>query len=48
VGSDRRALVEGEVSVSPLTAPALSVETGSLQQVVDGYNDSERAMERAH
>ncbi|SDF34093.1 5'/3'-nucleotidase SurE [Halorientalis regularis] len=48
VGSDRRALVEGEVSVSPLTAPALSVETGSLQQVVDGYNDSERARERAH
>ncbi|MFB6165249.1 MAG: 5'/3'-nucleotidase SurE [Haloarculaceae archaeon] len=47
VGSDRRALVEGEVSVSPLTAPAVATHTESIQAVVDGYNDGAAARERA-
>jgi 5'-nucleotidase len=39
-GTDRRALIDGEISVSPLTAPALAVETDALARLVDGYNES--------
>jgi len=47
VGTDRRALIEGEVSVSPLTAPAAAVEAGAVEELVAGFNDSESARERA-
>ena len=47
VGTDRRALIEGEVSVSPLTAPAAAVETAAVEGLVAGFNDSEAARERA-
>lgn len=46
-GTDRRALVDGEVSVSPLTAPAIAVTTTAIEDVVAGFNDSEDARERA-
>lgn len=47
VGTDRRALIEGEVSVSPLTAPASATHADAVAEIVDGYNDSEQARERA-
>jgi len=47
VGTDRRALVEGEVSVSPLTAPALAADTASLAGVVDEFNESAAARAEA-
>jgi 5'-nucleotidase len=47
VGTDRRALVEGEISVSPLTAPAVAVTTPELDGMVTGFNESEAARERA-
>jgi 5'-nucleotidase len=43
VGTDRRALIEGEVSVSPLTAPALAVNTSALAGVIDDFNASSEA-----
>jgi 5'-nucleotidase len=46
-GTDRRALIDGAVSVSPLTAPPVAVTTSAIEDVVDGYNDSEAARERA-
>jgi len=46
VGSDRRALVDGEVSVSPLTAPASVGHTPELDGVVAGFNDSVRQREQ--
>jgi 5'-nucleotidase len=41
VGSDRRALIEGEVSLTPLTAPATAVESAAVAGVVEGFNGSE-------
>jgi len=43
VGTDRRALVEGEVSVSPLTAPAVAADTAALEGVVEDFNESAAA-----
>ncbi|WP_276273091.1 5'/3'-nucleotidase SurE [Haloarcula litorea] len=43
VGSDRRALVECEVSVSPMVARAGGVESAALDAVVAGFNDNEDA-----
>jgi len=40
VGSDRRALVDGEVSVSPMVAHADGVEPDALENVVTGFNES--------
>ena len=45
-GTDRRALIDGDISISPLTAPALAVETTALEGVVADYNESEAARER--
>jgi len=45
--SDRRALVDGAVSLSPLTAPAVGVRTGALETMVSGFNESEAARRRA-
>ena len=39
-GSDRRAIIEGAVSVSPLTAPAVGVRSGALETMVAGFNES--------
>ncbi|MFB6150788.1 MAG: 5'/3'-nucleotidase SurE [Haloarculaceae archaeon] len=47
VGSDRRALVDGEVSVSPLTAPATATDTPELDAVVAGFNESATRREQA-
>jgi len=38
VGTDRRALIDGEVSVSPLTAPAVAVDTPTIESVVNEFN----------
>ena len=46
-GSDRRAIVEGAVSVSPLTAPAVGVESNALETMVRGFNESGAARKRA-
>jgi 5'-nucleotidase len=46
-GTDRRALIDGDISVSPLTAPALAVETAALEGLIADYNESESARERA-
>lgn len=40
VGSDRRALIDGEVSLSPLTAPAVGVQSAALETMVSGFNKS--------
>ncbi|GGN91522.1 MULTISPECIES: 5'/3'-nucleotidase SurE [Haloarcula] len=48
VGTDRRALVDGEVSVSPLTAPAVGVQSTALETLVAGFNESEAARKRAN
>ncbi|WP_254272456.1 5'/3'-nucleotidase SurE [Haloarcula marina] len=47
VGTDRRALVDGEVSVSPLTAPAVGVQSSALETLVTGFNESGAARKRA-
>jgi 5''/3''-nucleotidase SurE len=41
-GSDRYALVNGDISVSPLTAPAVGVHSAGLETMVSGFNDGER------
>ncbi|WP_136717137.1 5'/3'-nucleotidase SurE [Halorientalis salina] len=46
-GTDRRALIEGEVSVSPLTAPATAVDATGVEEIAAGFNDGEAARERA-
>lgn len=46
-GSDRRALVDGAVSVSPLTAPAAGVASDALERLVGEFNESGAARERA-
>jgi len=38
VGTERRAVIDGEVSVSPLTAPRSPVRNDALDRVVDGLN----------
>jgi 5'-nucleotidase len=45
-GSDRHALVRGEVSVSPLTAPAVGVRSAGLETMVSEFNASEAARTR--
>ena len=40
-GSDRRAIVDGAVSISPLTAPAVGVRTEALEGLVAEFNESE-------
>ena len=45
-GSDRRAIIDGAVSLSPLTAPAVGVRSGALETMVSGFNESEVARER--
>jgi 5'-nucleotidase len=40
VGTDRRALVDGEVSVSPLSIEHEDVESEALAAVVDAYNEA--------
>jgi 5'-nucleotidase len=47
VGSDRRALVDGEISVSPLSVPAASVSDPTLEGLVTGFNENEAARQRA-
>jgi len=42
-GTDRRALIEGAASVSPLTAPARGVTSVALETMVSGFNESEAA-----
>jgi len=39
-GSDRRAIIDGAVSVSPLTAPAVGVQTTALERMVGEFNES--------
>jgi 5'-nucleotidase len=39
IGSERRAVIDGDVSVSGLTAPRNAVETDALERVVDGLAD---------
>jgi len=39
-GSDRRAIIDGAVSVSPLTAPAVGVRSDALETMVSGCNES--------
>jgi 5'-nucleotidase len=36
-GSDRRAVVEGRVSVSPLTAPHTTTQHGALDGLAETY-----------
>ena len=43
VGTDRRALVDGEVSVSPLSIEHDDVESEALGALVDTYNDADRS-----
>jgi len=45
-GSDRRAIVDGAVSLSPLTAPAVGVQSSELETLVQGFNESEAVRER--
>jgi 5'-nucleotidase len=45
-GSDRRAVVDGAVSVSPLTAPAVGVRSSALEGLVTGFNESGAARRR--
>ena len=40
VGSDRRAVIDGDISISPLTAPAVGVNSRALEGVVTGFNES--------
>ncbi|WP_284010344.1 5'/3'-nucleotidase SurE [Haloarcula pelagica] len=47
VGSDRRALVDGEISVSPLSVPASEVADPALDALVEGFNENEAARRRA-
>ena len=44
-GSDRRAIIDGAVSLSPLTAPAVGVQSTPLETMVSGFNESEAARE---
>ncbi|MCU4926678.1 5'/3'-nucleotidase SurE [Halobacteria archaeon AArc-dxtr1] len=39
-GTDRRAVVEGRISVSPLTAPHVANRHESLEQVIESYHES--------
>ncbi len=41
VGTDRRAVVDGEVSVSPLTVPHGTDEGGTLRELVERYGGSD-------
>ncbi|WP_324759344.1 5'/3'-nucleotidase SurE [Haloarcula montana] len=43
VGSDRRALVDGEISVSPLSVPVSEVSDPTLDALVAGFNENEAA-----
>lgn len=45
-GSDRYALVNGDISVSPLTAPAVGVRSTALETMVSEFNGSEAARNR--
>ena len=47
VGSDRRALVDGEISVSPLSVPVSEVSDPALDALVEGFNANEAARGRA-
>ena len=40
VGTERRSVIDGEISVSALTAPRSAVETDALARVVDGMDES--------
>ncbi|WP_262180001.1 5'/3'-nucleotidase SurE [Haloarcula laminariae] len=46
-GSDRRAIIDGAVSVSPLTAPAVGVDATAFESMVEEFNESERIRRRA-
>jgi len=46
-GSDRRAIVDGAVSVSPLTAPAVGAGAGALETMVAEFNESGATRGRA-
>ena len=39
VGTDRRAVVDGEVSVSPLTVPHGTAENGALDDLAAQYSE---------
>ena len=42
VGTDRRAVVDGEVSVSPLSVPHAAASDAGLDELVSGYGRSEK------
>jgi 5'-nucleotidase len=45
VGTDRRAIIEGEVSVTPLSVPQTVVQSAAVDDVVARYNGRKRAPE---